>query len=380
MLKIERSLFGHLCAFTHTLHDAGVTVDPGRLIDYCHGLQLTGFEDRDTFYATSRAILVSRQDDIALFDRVFHTFWSGKFIPSRAKEGSDVVEVEEGEPDVGDKTVSVDEDAGREEQEELGRESETQGYSPDELLMKRNLAALSEQEMEEALRVVQQIVEQIATYRSRRKISDRRGRELDFRKMLRRNVLRGRDGIELHYRNRRIKKTRLILLCDISGSMEAYSRFTIQFMCALRHLLPQLDVAVFSTRMTVITDLLDRVGVAESLQRVSEAVPDWSGGTDIGRCIRQFNDHFDRTIAHGKTVAVILSDGWDLGASGLLRHEMQHLHRNVYKVIWLNPLLGDTDYQPLCQGMRTAMPYIDHFMPAHNLESLANLAQTLRSM
>jgi hypothetical protein len=380
MIKIERSIFGHLSAFTHTLHDAGVMVDPGRLIDYCLGLQLTGFDDRETFYATSKAILISRQDDIELFDRVFHSFWSGKFIPSQTRDSSEVLEVEEGEPEVGDKTISVQEDTRHEENEELGRESETQGYSSEELLMKRNLATLSEAEMEEALRITQQIVELIATYKSRRKLADKRGREIDFRKMLRRNVLRGRDGIELYYRNRRIKKTRLVLLCDISGSMEAYSRFTIQFMCALRHVLPQLDVAVFSTRMTVITDLLDRVGVAESLKRVSEAVPDWSGGTDIGRCIRQFNDHFDRTIAHGKTVAVILSDGWDLGESGLMRQEMQHLHRNVHELIWLNPLLGDAEYQPLCKGMRTAMPYIDHFMPAHNLESLAALAQTLRSV
>jgi len=379
MIKIERSIFGHLCAFTHTLHDAGVMVDPGRLIDYCHSLELTGFDDKETFYAASKAVLVSRQDDIDLFDHVFHTFWGGKVIPSQTGDSSDVFETEEGEPDVGDKTITVDDDAAHDPEEEQGRESETQGYSSDEVLMKRNIATLTEAELEEAQRIIQQIVELIATYKSRRKISDKRGREVDFRKMLRRNVLRGRDGIELHYRNRRIKKTRLILLCDISGSMEAYSRFTIQFMCALRHVLPQLDVAVFSTRMTVITDLLDRVGVAQSLERVSEAVPDWSGGTDIGRCIRQFNDHFDREIAHGKTVAVILSDGWDLGESGLMRQEMQHLNRNVHKLIWLNPLLGDTDYQPLCKGMRTAMPYIDHFMPAHNLESLANLAQTLRS-
>ncbi len=379
MIKIERSIFGHISAFTHTLHDAGVMVDPGRLMDYCRSLELTGFDDRETFYATSKAILISRQDDIALFDRVFDTFWSGKLIPSQKRDSSDVLETEDGDPDVGDKTISVQEGTLPNESEELGRESETQGYSSEELLMKRNLATLSEAELEEALRITQQIVELIATYRSRRKISDKRGREIDFRKMLRRNVLRGRDGIELYYRNRRIKKTRLVLLCDISGSMEAYSRFTIQFMCALRHVLPQLDVAVFSTRMTVITDLLDRVGVEESLKRVSEAVPDWSGGTDIGRCIRQFNNHFDRTIAHGKTVAIILSDGWDLGESGLMRQEMQHLHRNVHKLIWLNPLLGDVEYQPVCKGMRTAMPYIDHFMPAHNLESLAALAQTLRS-
>lgn len=381
MIKIERSMFGHVATFAHSLRDAGVAVDPGRIIDYCRSLEITGVGDPKIFYSVAKAVLVSRQEDMELFDQVFNTYWSGQFIPVRKSSEAEVLEVEEGDPEVGNKTITVDEEKEQDsEEEDKGQESETRGYSDDELLMARDITSLSEQELEDAQRIIQEIVEIIASYKSRRKIADKRGREVDFRKMLRRNVLRGKDGVELCFRNRRIKKTRLILLCDISGSMEAYSRFTIQFMCALRHVLPQMDVAVFSTRMTVITDLLDRVGVNESLKRVAETVPDWSGGTNIGRCIRQFNDHFDREIAHVKTVAIILSDGWDLGEAGLMRDEMRHLNRNVHKLIWLNPLLGDTEYQPLCKGMRTAMPYIDYFLPAHNLESLAQLGQTLRGV
>jgi uncharacterized protein with von Willebrand factor type A (vWA) domain len=372
----------HVTAFSHALHQAGVSVDPGRLIDYFKSLELTGLDDRQSFYNTARAVLVSCYEDIPVFDQVFEAYWSGHHLSALQPNSDTVLEQQEGAPDVGEDTTVVDDMSSAEDGDDEGeaQDSETRGYSADEVLMQRNLATLSEEELDQAMRIVQQIVELIASYRSRRRVSDRRGREIDFRRMLRRNMLKGRDAVELCYRSKRIKKTRLILLCDISGSMQAYSRFTIQFMCALRHLLPQLEVAVFSTRMTVITDLLDRVGVAESLRRVSEAVPDWSGGTDIGKCIREFNDFYDRDIAHSKTVAIILSDGWDLGEAALMRQELQHLHRNVHKLLWLNPLLGDDDYQPICQGMRTAMPYIDYFLPAHNLESLANLAHVLRSM
>jgi uncharacterized protein with von Willebrand factor type A (vWA) domain len=370
----------HIAAFTHSLHDAGVAVDPGRLIDYYKSLELVGLEDRQDFYATARAVLVSRREDLPIFDDVFHAYWAGHHM-SPVTARSEKVVSEEGDPEIG----AVNEEAGDEivpdtSPNEDQAESETQGYSDQELLMKRDIASLTDEELAKARQIVEQIVEVIANYKSRRRIPVKRGREIDFRRMLRRNLLKGRDSVELCYRSRRIKKTRLILLCDISGSMEAYSRFTIQFMCALRHVLPDMEVAVFSTRMTVITHLLDKLGVEESLGRVAAAVPDWSGGTDIGKCIRDFNDHFDREIAHSKTVAIVLSDGWDLGEAGLMREEMRHLNRSVHKLIWLNPLLGDTEYQPICKGMRTALPYIDHFLPVHNLESLASLAQTLRSI
>ncbi len=379
MFRIERSMFGHLCAFTRSLHDAGVRVDPGRLIDYCQCLELTGLESMQTFYTTSRAVLVSRQDDFEVFDHVFHAFWNGRIVPFSKRESSTIEECEEGEPAVGDKTLILDTPQSDRTQQ-AGRESQTHGYSADELLMQRNIATLSDAELDAAYRIVEEIVKAIARYKSRRRVSVGRGKEIDFRHMLRRSVLHGRDGIELRYRSRKIRKARLVLLCDVSGSMEAYSRFAIQFMCALRRALPQLHVAVFSTHMTDITDLLDSTGVTASLKRVSETVPDWSGGTDIGRCIGQFNDHFGRKISYGKTVAVILSDGWDLGETDMLRQQMRHLSRNVHKLIWLNPLLGDADYQPLCRGMATAMPYIDYFLPAHNLASLAKLARTLRSL
>ncbi len=254
------------------------------------------------------------------------------------------------------------------------------GYSADEILMQKNLGQMSDEEIERARRILSELVSILATVKSRRFAPAAKGTNLDLRRMLRQNVIYGRDGVNLTYRRRKIKKLKLMLLCDVSGSMERYSNFLIQFIYALRRELPEVDVGVFATRMTVITDLLEARDVHESLRQVSRSVQDWGGGTDIGGCLREFNDHFAREMLRTKTVMVILSDGWDRGDACLMRDELEHMHRRVHKLIWLNPLLGTSGYEPLCRGIRTAMPFLDYFLPAHNLASLALLAKTLRSV
>ncbi len=239
---------------------------------------------------------------------------------------------------------------------------------------------MSDKEIEEARRVIAEIVNIIANRRSRRRFPDNSGREVDFRRTWRRNALMGRDGVELARRRKRIKKTKLMVLCDVSGSMDCYSRFLIQFIYAIKREIPDVEVGVFSTRMTVISRMLKTKSVEESLREVSDQVHDWAGGTDIGSCIREFNDVFARDMLRSKTVMIIVSDGWDRGDTGLMRQEMERLRRRVHKLMWLNPLLGSPGYQPLCLGMKTALPYLNYFMPAHNLESLVELAKTLRSV
>jgi uncharacterized protein with von Willebrand factor type A (vWA) domain len=279
--------------------------------------------------------------------------------------------------DATDASDTVDQD--QEEAEGEG-DSDEPGWSPDEVLMHKDLAAMSDKEIEQARKVIAQIVNIIANRRSRRRFPDKRGREVDFRRTWRRNLLYGRDGVNLAMRRRRIKKTKLMVLCDVSGSMDCYSRFLIQFIYAVKREIPDVEVGVFSTRMTVISRMLRSKGVEESLREVSEQVHDWAGGTDIGSCIREFNDQFARDMLRNKTVMIIVSDGWDRGDTGLMRKEMERLRRRVHKLMWLNPLLGSPGYQPLCLGMKTALPYLNFFLPAHNLESLVELAKTLRSV
>lgn len=259
-------------------------------------------------------------------------------------------------------------------------ESEEVGYSADEALMQKDLAAMSDREIEQARKVIHEIVNIIANRRSRRRVPEKGGRELDFRRTWRRNALLGQDAVELSMKRRRIKKTKLMLLCDVSGSMDCYSKFLIRFIYALKREIRDVEVGVFSTRMTAISRLLKTKGIEESLLEVAEKVHDWAGGTDIGGCLREFNDQFARDMLHSRSVMIIVSDGWDRGEPELMRQEMARLRKRVHKLLWLNPLLGTPGYQPLCLGMKTALPYLDYFLPAHNVESLIELAKTLRSV
>ena len=376
---MPRTMLGRVVGFSRALHSAGVEVNAGNLIDLCDSFRYISLHNRRDFYAAARATLVSRYDDLETFDEVFKAFWARPILP----DDMTLTDTDAGgDPDL-DVQADVNEvvdTADLQEEAEGEGESEEVGYSPDEALMGKDLAAMSDREIEQARKVIHEIVNIIANRRSRRRVPENRGAELDFRRTWRRNALYGSDGVELMMKRRRIKKTKLMLLCDVSGSMDCYSRFLIRFIYALKREIRDVEVGVFSTRMTAISRLLKTKGIEESLVEVADTVHDWAGGTDIGGCLREFNDQFARDMLHSRTVMIIVSDGWDRGDPDLMRQEMARLRKRVHKLMWLNPLLGTPGYQPLCLGMKTALPYLDYFLPAHNLESLIQLARTLRSV
>ena len=376
---MPKTMLGRVVGFSRALHRAGVEVNAGNLIDLCDSFRYIEMHNRRDFYAAARATLVSRYDDLETFDAVFKAFWARPILP----DDLTLTDTEAGgDPDL-DIQADVNEvvdTADLQEEAEGEGESEEVGYSADEALMAKDLAAMSDREIEQARKVIHEIVNIIANRRSRRRVPENRGAELDFRRTWRRNALYGSDGVELMMKRRRIKKTKLMLLCDVSGSMDCYSRFLIRFIYALKREIRDVEVGVFSTRMTAISRLLKTKGIEESLVEVAETVHDWAGGTDIGGCLREFNDQFARDMLHSRTVMIIVSDGWDRGNPDLMRQEMARLRKRVHKLLWLNPLLGTPGYQPLCLGMKTALPYLDYFLPAHSLESLIQLARTLRSV
>ena len=375
----DRSTLGRIVSFSRALRGAGVGVTAGHVIDLCRSLNFVPITNRMDFYLASRTNLVSRQEDLETFDRVFRAFWESRIQDLRQDEG--------GEEEVGE-APRLDESAGRRmdfadrqgEDPEGIESTESIGYSPDEALAQKDLASLTDREVEDARRIIADIVNIIATKVSRRRTRARRGREVDFRQTWRRNIVYGKDGVDIAKKRRKVKKTRLMLICDVSGSMDCYSRFLIQFIYGLKRELKNVEVAVFSTRLTVISHLLRTRSVEASLAEVSRSVQDWAGGTDIGKSLREFNERFSREMLRSNSILVIVSDGWDRGDAELMRREMERLRRRACKVIWLNPLLGSPGYQPLCLGMKTALPYLDYFLPAHNLQSLVELAKTLRSI
>ena len=378
---IPEPMLQRVVRFGRALHDAGILANPDKLIDLCRSFEYIDVAERMDFYAAARTLLVSRQQDLETFDKLFFEFWTMIERTPNDKMSDEAEEGEDGDGNALEKEQQSPQMSDSEGDDESGEEEPTQtGYSGQEILVNKNLGQMSDSEIEAAREILAELISILATVRSRRTVRTNKGSRLDLRRMLRQNAVYGRDGVELVYRKRKIKKIKLMLLCDVSGSMERYSTFLIQFIYALRRELPEVEVGVFATKMTVITHLLDDRDVVASLKRVSETASDWGGGTDIGGCLRQFNERYAREMLRSKSVMVILSDGWDRGDVGQMRVELEHLHRRVHKLIWLNPLLGATGYEPLCRGIRTALPYMDYFLPAHNLASLAQLAKTLRSI
>jgi hypothetical protein len=219
-----------------------------------------------------------------------------------------------------------------------------------------------------------EIARRLARRLSRRRRPVRRGGLVDLRRTIRANMLKG-EFVELRRRERRRRKVRLVLLCDVSGSMDLYSRFLLQFLYALQNAFGRVETFTFATRLTRVTEHL-RAGSYRQVLRRLRAVQDWSGGTRIGESLREFNREWG-CLLDRHTVVILLSDGWDTGEPEALAAELLAIKRRAGRVVWLNPLLGNPSYEPLTRGMAAALPLVDRFAAAHNLASLRDLAAHL---
>ena len=203
------------------------------------------------------------------------------------------------------------------------------------------------------------------------------GDRVDLRRSIRRNISHGGDPIYLAYNVRRPQKKRLVIFLDISGSMNLYSLFLVLFAYALQKHFKRVDTFLFSTSLVEVSDLLRARKLSDALRGLSQRAPEWSGGTKIGGSLREFNRRHGRKVLNRNTIFIILSDGWDTGSPEVLAAELRSARGRVEKLMWLNPLLGLKDYQPVTRGMSAALPHVDVFAPAHNLESLLALERYL---
>ncbi len=377
----EQTLLQQINDFCRLLRQMDVKVTTTNQLSWCNSVKLVDISDRDTFYHTARTNLIANQTDRETFDTAFDLFWryprsefetvdtgGDEPEPSALQDLSDV----EDEENILDQWMDYEEDAGEE-----GQEDDPIAYSVEEVLTQKDFSEFTEEDMERARQIVAKLAALLATRLSRRKVISKKGRTIDFRRSWRKSLAHGGEPIELMRKQQKIKKTKILLLCDVSGSMDCYSKFLIQFIYGMQQELREVEVAVFSTHLTNITGLLRRKGLTEGLNEVANTVPDWSGGTKIGESLLAFCRQFAPSFSAYRSVVILISDGWDRGDVDLLRHSMEMLHRHAYKLIWLNPLLGSDTYQPICRGIRTALPYVDYFLPAHNLESLARLTKVL---
>jgi len=366
-------LASNVVAFCRLLRTRGLPAGPGEAADALRALEAVDLVDRREAYLALRAVLVDSRDHFARFDQAFREFWGAAEAGRDAGGREDRMPAQDGSPE-SERALAewLEPDADASDETE-----ETPGYSPAEVLTRKDFSALAADELDAITRLVTQIARRVATRMSRRQVLARRAHLLDMRRTVRHSLRHGGEIVELLRRRRRIQKTRVVLLCDVSGSMDLYSRFLVQFIFALQNAVARVETFVFSTSLTRVTDALSQTELRRALDRVARTVPNWSGGTKIGGSLRQFLDEYGRELLGARTVVILISDGWDTGEVEVLEAAMRELNRRSARVIWLNPLLGGTGYEPLCQGMRAALPYVDVFAPAHNLESLRRLERHL---
>ena len=379
---IEQTLLQQITDFCRLLRQMGINVTTTNQLSWCESVQLIDIGERDAFYHTARTNLIAGEAERETFDTVFDLFWR---YPRPEFQAVDTEE-ETPEPtslqdlsDAADEQDIVEQwlDTEETEDSEEGQEDDSTAYSAEDLLTRKDFSEFTKEDMEKAREIVAKLAAVLATKLSRRKVVGKKGKTIDFRRSWRQSLVHGGEPLELIRKQQKIKKTKILLLCDVSGSMDCYAKFLIQFIYGMQQELREVDVAVFSTHLTDITGLLRRKGLAEGLNEVANVVPDWSGGTKIGESLLEFYRQFAPSLSAYRSVVILISDGWDRGDVDVLRRSMEMLHRHAYRLIWLNPLLGSDGYQPICRGIRTALPYVDYFLPAHNLESLAQLTKIL---
>lgn len=379
-------LLHNLVLFGRLLRALGIDVNPGRMIDLVQALQYVEIGRQQDFYYTVRSLLVHERDDLALFDEAFKLFWR------RPREQGQVWEVEgpRAERDTAVPLLTVpqrhdDEPAvapgpeGAQEEDPLFLEV-TRTYSEREALRRKDFSQMTPDEIEMVKQFMAQMVWQLGQRRTRRQRMGR-GRRLDLRRGLRHNLRYGGEILEWPTRRPKIKPRPLVIIADVSGSMERYTKLLLHFIYSVTSTLEQpVEAFVFATRLTRITRQLRHKSVERALAQVSSSVVDWSGGTRIGDALKTFNyDWARRVLGHG-AVVLLISDGWDRGDPALLEQEIRRLQRSCHRLIWLNPLLGSPRYEPLTRGMQAALPHIDDFLPVHNLVSLEELADHLSQL
>ena len=382
-----RGTLPNMMAFARALKQLGIKISLSQVLDASRSADLVEIGARSDFRALLRANLISQKEDFPLFDMVFDCFWREQ---SYERVPMETMELQ-GTPTESDAPQGGDEEGGLEEaaSEAIANENlqlenldefAVPTYSPQELMNRKDFSEMGVEESRAIARAILLIATKIATQISRRKKIARKGNSFDPRWTMRRSMKYGGEIVELVRRKKRIKKTRVVLLCDVSGSMDCYSRFLIQFMYGLQNELWGVETFVFSTSLSRITHLIRTKDIVNALDKISGSILGWSGGTNIGRSLHTFNRQFAPSLVTHRTVVVIISDGWDRGDVSLLEREMQDLKRRAKKIIWLNPLLASENYEPLCKGMQAALPYLDLFLSVHNVNSLVALGRTLQKM
>ena len=373
-------LLENLTQFARLLRSLGLATPVGGTIEAARGVQWIDVGSRDEFRHALRTVLVRRPEDLEPFDKAFSAFWSR---PSGSRTTLDLrplgSERRIGDPVVEMESLAASPSSDPRAGETLLERVRISTYSDLEVLREKDFKRMTAEETAQAVRLLREMRWRPAPRKTKRWVPGR-GPAPDIRRLLARFARKEADPARPPTRRRKARPRRLVLLCDISGSMERYTRMLLWFACCLTGSLGRVESFVFATRLTRITSKLRSDPTANPFREIGRLVPDWSGGTRIGETLRSFNVNWARRILGNGAIVLIVSDGWDRGDPKVMRQEVSRLQRSAYRLVWLSPLLGSPEYRPLTRGLRSALPFVDDFLPVHNLASLDGLAAHLNSL
>lgn len=375
-------LVENLLIFGRVLRGAGIDVPSERLLDIVQALDVVDLASRQDVYHACRTLLVRHPEQFAIFDAAFAAFWR-EHEGGGAESGGAAVAAES--PIGRDSAVAPVGLAAPDRPDSGEAESQADGptalrvWSDRSALADRDVSAFTAEEMAEARAALARLVWNPGERRTRRWVRGH-GPRIDFRRSIGSSLRTGGDVVSLARRTRRWRARPLILLCDVSRSMEIYSRVLLQFAHVLTWRHQRVEAFLFATALTRVTSQLHAARPGSALAGVARSVPDWSGGTRIGAAIREFHQRWARRVLNGGAVVLLISDGWDLGDPEELRDQIARLQRRCHRLVWLNPLIGTLDYAPLTRGLKAALPFVDDFLPARTLRNLAELAVHLNAL
>ncbi|MGO1117356.1 vWA domain-containing protein [Rhodovibrionaceae bacterium A322] len=375
--------------FARTLRAAGLPVGPGTTLRALEAVESLGLERRDDFYWALHSVFVTRQDQRELFDQAFHVFWRnpkfldrlrGMFLPSFVDDSGQTPKGRElnrrvsdalGGPKDGD---SGHGEGGEEEKVEIDA---VMTFSEKEQFNQQDFEKMSAEEVTRAKEIIRTLRLPIMQVPTRRFTASRRPPKVDLRATLRAGLRSGGDVIPLRWKERKERHPPLVILCDISGSMSRYARLFLHFMHAVTNDRDRVHSFVFGTRLTNVTRHLRQKDVDIALEKTGLLVTDWSGGTRIGASLQEFNKTWSRRVLGQGAVVLLITDGLDREGADGVNEEMERLHKSCRRLIWLNPLLRFSGYEPKSMGAKAIMPHVDDFRSIHNLASLSDLATVL---
>jgi hypothetical protein len=366
------SLSQNIVQFARYLRQHGFTVGIEEEMLILQSLQQFDYTSHESFLLLLKMIICRSKANLDDFDHLFRQYWKqlDRSLDAKRREGAKKTKPPTPEAQFASLNAWLKGNAKKETEQ-------TAGYSIKESLSQKDFSAVPDNEVAELMKYIRSLSRRLAAKANRRYELTNKVDLPDLRQTLRKNLRRGGELVDIIHRRPKRNRVKLLMLCDVSKSMELYSAFLLQFLYAFQQVYGRMETFIFSTSLYRITPMLKQKYFQEALELLSTENEGWNSGTRIGESLNTFVQEYGNKLIDSKTIVIILSDGWDTGNIDLLKESMHHMHAKAKKLIWLNPLAGYTAYKPEVAGMKAAMPYVDVFAPVYNMESLRRLTKWL---